>query len=393
MRVSRSGHMRRVAAVITWGAILAGCAGLPPVHELARHDDDHAHHAGELLVLDPPPGYVAGLPEMGLSVIDVIHLDAMGSNLYHLKIDDDAHPFHARHLHGKKHPDVVVDIHHHFEQHAARKRQTGYTSRRSAHWGRAKPGCGKGIHLGIIDGGVETGHAAFKGRDITFRSFHLKGQKMGVRTHGTAVTSVLVGSSRWGGLLPGAKVSAANVFHRFGRGKQRASAVSIVRAINWMIKRRVDVINFSIGGSPNFLMKKAIATAAERGIIMVASAGNSGPFTKKKSYPAAYPETIAVAASDRNDRVARFSSAGKYVEFTAPGVGIWTAVPGGSKAMSGTSFSSPIVAGYTAALMKYRGIKKLETIRSYFRENAKARTKKKWDKFLGWGVVRIASPC
>jgi len=373
----------------------------PPVHELARHVDDHAHHDDELLVLDLPHDYIESLPELGLSIIDVTHLDGMDLMLYHLRIVDDAHPFHARHAHLERHPEVIADVHHHFEQHATRKRKRrakpkanrGYTSRKASQWGVPAQGCGRGIHMGIVDGGVDTGHAAFKGRDVTFRAFHRKGEKVAANNHGTAVASMLVGGSSWGSLLPEAKLSAAGVFHKNRKGKPRASANSILQAVNWLIKQKVQIINFSIGGSKNRLMERAIKKADELGIVLIASAGNNGPYTKKKSYPAAYKPVIAIAASDPFDRVARFSSAGDYVEFTTPGVRIWTAVPGGGKNMSGTSFSSPIFAGFTAAAMQYQGLAGTETIRAHFRKSVKPRGKKKWDKYSGWGYVRPASPC
>ena len=378
-----------------------GKTELPAVHELARHEDDAAHHDDELLVLDPPADYLASLPELGLSIIDVTHLDGMDLMLYHLRIEDGKHPFHARQTHLDRHPEVIADVHHHFEQHATRKRKrktkrkpnTSYNSRKASQWGAPAKVCGRGIHMGIVDGGVDTGHTAFKGRDIKFRAFHRKGEEVAANNHGTAVASMQVGGNKWGSLLPDAKLSAAGVFHKNRKGKSRASAKSILQAVNWLIKQKVQIINFSIGGSKNRLMQRAVEKADELGIILIASAGNNGPFTKKKSYPAAYPQVIAVAASDPFDRVARFSSAGDYVEFTTPGVGIWTAVPGGGKNMSGTSFSSPIFAGFTAAAMKYKGIAGTETIRTHFREIVKARGRKKWDKYSGWGFIRSASPC
>ncbi|MDP6172875.1 MAG: S8 family serine peptidase, partial [Rhodospirillales bacterium] len=185
--------------------------------------------------------YVADLHELGLSVIDITHLEGLGSKLYHLKIDDGAHPFHARHLHGKKYPGVAADIHHHFEQHARKRkkrRQKAHPSRRLTSWGRAKPGCGKGIRIGVVDGGVDTKHAAFKGRKLKFRSFHLKGQTPGAFPHGTAAASILIGAGQFGGLLPEAQVFAGNVFHKRGSGKPRASARSILMAVSWLVKQR-----------------------------------------------------------------------------------------------------------------------------------------------------------
>ena len=58
----------------------------------------------------------------------------------------------------------------------------------------------------------------------------LAGQKMSSISHGTAVASMLVGSKKYGSLLPGAHLSAANVFHRTKKGRSRASAKSILKA-------------------------------------------------------------------------------------------------------------------------------------------------------------------
>jgi len=134
------------------GTYLTGCAQtdtskqaepLPHIDTLKRHHDDHEHYDDEILVLDPPKGYLESLPALGLSVAEVTHLDALNLDLYHLKIDNGAHPFHARHLHAKKHPDILVDVHHHFEQHAKRKRKrkSSLVSRQVIQWGKAKPGC------------------------------------------------------------------------------------------------------------------------------------------------------------------------------------------------------------------------------------------------------------
>ena len=369
---------------------------LPPVHELTKHEDDHQHHEDELLVLDPPADYLQDLPSLGLSVIDVTHLDGIGSHLYHLKIENGAHPFHARHQHGQKYPNVLVDVHHHFEQHQRtrhRRVDTSYTSPRSANWDRPAASCGQGIRIGVVDGGVDMRHAAFKGRNLSFKSFHRKGQRIGASDHGTAVASMIIGQAKWGGLLPGAQLYAANVFHLNSKGRPRASAKGILQAVNWLIKQDVHVINFSIGGSDNVLMKKAVDEAHQQGIILVSSAGNSGPFTKKKSFPAAYEPVIAIAAIDRTNRVARFSSAGDYVEFSAPGVGIWTAVPGGGKPMSGTSFSLPLVATYAASLIGHNNLRGLEAIRAELKKIAQSKGGKKWNKFSGWGPVSINRPC
>jgi subtilisin family serine protease len=78
-------------------------------------------------------------------------------------------------------------------------------------------------------------------------------------------------------------------------------------------------------------------------VIFVAAAGNEGP-TAEPSYPAAYPQVIAVTAVTKDLRNYRYANRGPHIEFSAPGVDIWTAAPGGGASFhSGTSFAAPHV--------------------------------------------------
>ena len=126
---------------------------------------------------------------------------------------------------------------------------------------------------------------------------------------------------------------------------------------------------------------------------MVASSGNRGPFSKKKSYPGAYKPVIAVTAVDRFERSAKFATALNYIDFAAPGVGIWTAVPGGGKAMSGTSFAAPVVTAYAAAAQKKLGLQTADAVRDYFRKHTKDRGKPGRDRYTGWGILRLPPLC
>jgi subtilisin family serine protease len=115
-----------------------------------------------------------------------------------------------------------------------------------------------------------------------------------------------------------------------------------------------DVANYSFGGAaPNENGQRAVEYAHEAGVLQVASAGNSGDEGPDSvGFPAAYPEVVAVAATDEDRNQASFSSYGPEVDITAPGVGILSTFPGGTYAdnFSGTSFSGPAVAGLGALL-------------------------------------------
>ncbi len=371
--------------------VFSGCSVTSDPIEHAK-DGHHPIHHDELLVLDPPEDYIRHLPDLGMEVIDVQPLSSIGANLYHLRITDEAHPVHGRKKHEEKFPEVIVDAHHIFDHHA-RKIDKTYTARKAARWHTEDRRCSIGFKIGVIDGYVNVNHDAFKGTPITHQSFLPKNKKTANTGHGTNVVSAITGHAPWTGVLPGTEIMAANVFYKGSKGKAIGSSLGIVLAIDWMVKHKVPIINMSIGGGLNKLIKKAVEKAAQEGTILVASAGNSGPFTKKKSYPAAYDPVIAITAVDKDRTHARFASAGKYIDFAAPGVGIWVASDKGGKKVSGTSFAAPIFTSYAAAAMRHKKLKTSTELKKFFKKHAVDTVDTGHDKYTGWGVVEVPPIC
>lgn len=133
-----------------------------------------------------------------------------------------------------------------------------------------------------------------------------------------------------------------------------------VAGIRWAADHGADIINLSLGGpDPSHLERQAIAYAQAKGAVVVAAAGNAG--TNRRQYPAAYPGVLSVAATDpaTGTRPA-FSSYGPWVAVAAPGVDIYSTVPGAGSADfpqpglyargDGTSFAAPLVAGEAALI-------------------------------------------
>lgn len=176
--------------------------------------------------------------------------------------------------------------------------------------------------------------------------------------HGSEVTAVIAAqpsrTSPFLGIAPGVRIlpiRQTNTSH-----KQPHGSSILARAIEEAVNAGAQVANVSLGTSarsPELL--RAVRHAARAGMIIVAAAGNKGENGNHPQYPAAYsprfPTVIAVAASNRNDRVAGFPNSGKYVDIAAPGSDLAVPAPGfGFVSQSGTSFAAPYVTG-TVALM------------------------------------------
>jgi subtilisin family serine protease len=146
-------------------------------------------------------------------------------------------------------------------------------------------------------------------------------------------------------VAPGAQIMPLKAFQSDGT----ANLSDILRAIYYAADHGAHVINMSFNLlNPSSELQNAIGYAENRGAIPVASTGNTG--TAYVAQPAALPKVIGVASTSNADLRSTFSSYGTGTFVAAPGEQVITLYPGNNYAVaSGTSFSSPMVAG-TAAL-------------------------------------------
>jgi subtilisin family serine protease len=143
------------------------------------------------------------------------------------------------------------------------------------------------------------------------------------------------------GVAPGSKCISVKALAKNGSG----SYVGLAAALDYAIKVKPDVISMSLGGSaPSEQLHSRIKKLYDMNIPVVCAAGNTGQ--GGVNYPAAYDETIAVAAYDKSGNIAYFSSKGEQVEWAAPGVGIYsTYLNNGYASLSGTSMACPFITG------------------------------------------------
>jgi hypothetical protein len=214
--------------------------------------------------------------------------------------------------------------------------------------------CSRGLRVGVIDTDVDHHHPTFATRKLQLGSFIPEGRLVAPNWHGTGVLAVLAGDPKSGtpGLIPNAELFVASVFFKDDAGGFATDTVSLLKALDWMGAFDVKVVNMSFAGPKDELVQKAIASLSAKGVVFVAAAGNEGP-TAAPSYPAAYSQVIAVTAVNTELRNFPYANRGSHIDVAAPGVGIWTAVPGAMEgSYSGTSFAAPYVTAILATIYR-----------------------------------------
>ncbi|HAZ45207.1 MAG TPA: hypothetical protein DCZ55_12255 [Cyanobacteria bacterium UBA11371] len=170
--------------------------------------------------------------------------------------------------------------------------------------------------------------------------------------HGTHVAGTIaaVGNNSTGvaGVNWSAKILPIKIF-------PNATDFNIVKAIEYSANMGVKVTNNSWGGGPgSAALKDAIQFAGSKGQLFIAAAGNDGTNTDIfPHYPSSFnlDNIISVAATDHNDALAGFSNYGATsVDLGAPGVNIYSTIPGGYGYKSGTSMATPHVAGVASLI-------------------------------------------
>lgn len=209
---------------------------------------------------------------------------------------------------------------------------------------------GKGVLVAVLDTGVDVDHPDLKGSVTESKDFtNSRSGSADVAGHGSHVAGI-IGARRNDvgvvGVAPDCQLLNLKCLGDSGSGTD----VGIADAIDYAVSKKAKVINGSLGSSqPSQRIIDAVNRALKAGVICIFAAGNSGPGEGTVGWPGAMPGVICVAATDKGDVVARFSSRGRQVLIAAPGVMIDSTYPGNRYALlSGTSMATPYVAGIAA---------------------------------------------
>jgi hypothetical protein len=208
---------------------------------------------------------------------------------------------------------------------------------------------GRGTTIAILDTGVAA--------DATFGLGRLRALDIGLGTapgagaddgHGTAIAALAGGLSPDApGVAPSASLISIRVTDTSGTSDLFTIAQGIVTAVD----AGAHLINVSLGGySTGGVLDAAISYATQKGVLIVAAAGNDQ--AAQLSWPAADSRVVSVGAIDKAEQQVSFSNSGPQLQLTAPGYGVQTAWLDGQRVyVDGTSASAPIVAGAVAAVM------------------------------------------
>jgi hypothetical protein len=244
---------------------------------------------------------------------------------------------------------------------------------------------GANVAVAIIDSLVDTAHPDIAGAIV--------GQFDAVATadkpdeHGTGMTGAIVAHRRLLGVAPRARILAIHAFTPDAQHPQQATTQNIIAGIDWAISKGARVINMSFAGPYDPMLQLALKKAHDKGVVLIAAAGNMGP-QSPPLYPAADENVIAVTAVDENDKLMPQANQGPHVALAAPGVNVLEAAPRATYSFTtGTSIAAAHVSGVAALLIERNPTIDLATLEDALFSTAKDLGAPGRDSMFGYGLV------
>lgn len=345
----------------------------------------------ELIAASNQSDFLRSVRSLGFATIEQTDLTALDMSIVRLRPPAAADLGQALQLLRGAFPQVTVDVNA-MIQTAAR----GWDAVGTVGWPESRSACGHDLRIGMIDTPVDTNHVAFTGRNVTHRSFLSPEVIPATPDHGTAVAALLVGdptTDGFGGLVPDATLVAGSIFQRQPDGSAVGNLYALLQALDWMASQDLDVLNLSLETGPNEVLARAVQQVVDTGLIVTAAAGNGGAGASP-AHPAAHPGVIAVTAVGTALQPYDYANHGDYIDFAAPGVELWTAVPGGGEIQSGTSFAVPFITAMAAMQVAQVGdAAGIDTLREALAANSRDLGAPGKDDVFGWGLVRFSPDC
>jgi subtilisin family serine protease len=276
---------------------------------------------------------------------------------------------------------------------------------------------GQGVTVAVIDSGVNPSVSDLAGNVITGPNYS------GVDTpesnpnwgvHGTWMASLIAGHGHDGGgsgiigIAPRSHVLSIRVitdstdpdYSQYMHEPQSRIQNELARAIRYSVSHGAQVISMSLGyGLPSLSVREALQDALNRGVVVVASSGNSGDTAAAHGsghapyeFPADYPGVLGVAAVGANSQPAGFSSDNISVQVAAPGVNVPVQGRNGQYwLVSGTSPACALTAGVAALIKSVYPSLPPDMVREAITSSTSHRPAHGYDDEVGFGTVNAAA--
>ncbi|MDP5273110.1 S8 family peptidase [Chengkuizengella axinellae] len=246
------------------------------------------------------------------------------------------------------------------------------------------------VTVAVIDTGVDLSHLDLKGQLVEGANFVNEDEQplddVGHGTHVAGIISASVDNSEGiAGMSWYNKIMPIKVLDSTGAG----STYAVAQGVIWATDNGAKVINMSLGNyAETQFLHDAIKYAYDKDVVLIAATGNDN--TDQPGYPAAYPEVLAVSATDESSNKADFSNYGDYLDVMAPGVNIASTYPDGQyAALSGTSMASPHVSALAAMIRSLnpslKNVEVLDIIRNTSVDLGDAGK----DNYYGFGMIQV----
>ena len=182
---------------------------------------------------------------------------------------------------------------------------------------------GSNILVAVIDSGVDAGHPELLG--VIAGTFDALGKAEKPHAHGTAMAGTIAARSRLMGVAPAARILAIRAFGVSGKSAE-ATTFAIIKGIDHAMAQNARVINMSFAGPADPRLGASLATRARAALCWSPPRAISAT-SRRRNFPAADPNVIAVTATDAEDKLFTRSNRGGHIAVAAPGVDILVPAP------------------------------------------------------------------
>lgn len=243
------------------------------------------------------------------------------------------------------------------------------------------------VRVAVIDTGVTTTNKYLEGRltDDGYNFYDNNSDVSDAQFHGTVVAGIIAD-----GTTSNVKLLPLKVSGKDGTGPLKNTR----EAIYYAIEHGADVINLSLSANdPKHsitTLDDAIAAAQEKGIVVIAAAGNqSGDVADR--YPANKDNVMVIGATRPSNRISSYSNTGATVDFALPGIGILSPARNSVRVSAGTSMAAPHAAAAAALLKTWNKDLNQEQIEEILKEYAVDLGDEGYDETYGWGMIDLSN--